>query len=75
MAGARKGAQVSIYKETQLAWQRRAKDAEENLRVAKVAVQVLTEEVARLKTCTHCYEPSCWNYNGPSGWDRREQYS
>ena len=35
----------------------------------------LQAEIDRLKTCTHCYEPSCWNYNGPSGWDRREQYS
>lgn len=33
------------------------------------------DEVARLKECTHCHNPGCPNYNGPIGWDKREQYS
>ena len=35
----------------------------------------LKDRVAELESCTHCYEPSCPNYNGPAGWDKREQYS
>ena len=30
---------------------------------------------ALLKECTHCKNPGCPHYNGPIGWDRREQYS